>query len=834
MINSLKRIVFAILLGLLLASCSFPGPLPFFLATPTPTQPPTATLTPTPLPTATPTPTPLPTATPTPLPIARIEAGDQALFTGDYDKAKVEFQVGQVAPDPEIQAAALLGNGRIEYDKGNYTGALEIFLKLVEEYPASLSAARAHYFLGQIYTSLQRYPEALQAYDSYLKLAPQPLGSFIQELRGNVLWTSGDFAGALAAYRAAETAPHLGDNESLEIKIGRVLLSNSDYNGAIQVFSTVYDATSNDYTKAQMDLLIGQGYLALGRPQDAYARFLDGVNSFPRSYDSYSGLVALVNASQAVDNLNRGLVDYFAGQYAIAVQAFDRYLAENPVDDGTAHYYKGLALREIGAAKYPLDSNARTAALGNGGVPEEQAALAEWQSLIKDHATSRYWVDAWEDIAYTQWVYEDHPEQAAQTLLSFVDTDPKNARAPEILFTAARYQERANQLEEAALSWERLADSYPSYEQSFQALIFAGVSRYRLENFAGAQNTFNRALLLATNETEASEAYFWVGKCQKILNNLDAALSTWQVAVQKDPTGYYSERARDLLLNRLPFSAADNLDLNVDLAAEKPEAETWVRATFNLTADVDLSSPGPLSADSRFQRGQEYWNLGLYEDARQEFEDLRTTLANDPAGTFRLIQPLVDLGVYRSAILAARQLLTLAGMGDTATLSAPRYFTHIRFGIYYKDLVISTAQKEGFNPLFLLSVIRQESLFEGFVQSSAGARGLMQIVPSTAKGIVNSLDWPPDYTDADLYLPNVNIPLGAHYLSQQLKFLEGDSYAMLAAYNGGPGNAQAWQSLAHGDFDLFLEIIRFQETRDYIMRIAENFNIYRQLYAKNP
>jgi soluble lytic murein transglycosylase len=184
--------------------------------------------------------------------------------------------------------------------------------------------------------------------------------------------------------------------------------------------------------------------------------------------------------------------------------------------------------------------------------------------------------------------------------------------------------------------------------------------------------------------------------------------------------------------------------------------------------------------------------------------------------------------------LTTRQLLSLAGLSDTATLSAPIYFTHVRFGVYYKDQVLTVAQKENINPLFLFSVIRQESLFEGFVQSSAGARGLMQIVPATARGIVNDLGWPSNYSDEDLYIPSVNIPLGAHYLAEQLQFLDGDNYAALAAYNGGPGNAQAWQSLAHGDLDLLLEIIRFQETRDYIMRIAENFNIYRQLYVKNP
>lgn len=67
---------------------------------------------------------------------------------------------------------------------------------------------------------------------------------------------------------------------------------------------------------------------------------------------------------------------------------------------------------------------------------------------------------------------------------------------------------------------------------------------------------------------------------------------------------------------------------------------------------------------------------------------------------------------------------------------APPYFGYIRYGLYYSDLVLPNAQENGLDPLFLFSVIRQESLFEGFVNSNAGARGLMQIVLSTGAQIV--------------------------------------------------------------------------------------------------
>lgn len=110
----------------------------------------------------------------------------------------------------------------------------------------------------------------------------------------------------------------------------------------------------------------------------------------------------------------------------------------------------------------------------------------------------------------------------------------------------------------------------------------------------------------------------------------------------------------------------------------------------------------------------------------------------------------------------------------------------------------------------------------------------MQIVPSTGAEIAQYEDWPPNYTDEDLYRPLVSINLGSSYLNRQRGFLSGDLYATLAAYNGGPGNAQAWKNLIPPDPDLYVEVIRFPETRNYITGIYEIFSIYKTLYDRTP
>ena len=161
-------------------------------------------------------------------------------------------------------------------------------------------------------------------------------------------------------------------------------------------------------------------------------------------------------------------------------------------------------------------------------------------------------------------------------------------------------------------------------------------------------------------------------------------------------------------------------------------------------------------------------------------------------------------------------MLTLAGQdSQQASLTAPAYFNHMRYGLYYHDLIINEAQKYGLDPLFMFSVIRQESLFEGFVSSTAGAHGLMQIVPDTGEQIANELNWPPVYDSEDLYRPMVSVTIWLLLFGQEREICwMGILYAGLAAYNAGPGNALVWKELAGDDPDLLLEIIRFEETTE--------------------
>ncbi|MDZ4158257.1 MAG: transglycosylase SLT domain-containing protein [Anaerolineaceae bacterium] len=757
-----------------------------------------------------PTPTFLPTQTPTPNPSERVVQADLAIFHGDYQRAILENETAlNIADDDQTRAAARYGIARAQYLSNNYQGAMDTLLAFITAHPGSDLLGYAYFLLGKCYDAEEEHLSAAEAYAKFIELRPGVIDATANMLRGDALAAAGDVMAAIQAYEAAIQSQQLGDTQQLEIKIGRVFFAASDYANAVRKYMAVYETTTDGYTKAQVNLLAAQAYTAMGLPEQAYARYQDSVNNYPMAYDSYSALVALVNAGQPVNDLNRGLVNYFARQYGYALDALERYTRDNPEHDGTAIHYKALTLR----------------ALGN-----YERAFREWDTLIDRYSGDRFWASAFEEKAAT---YDRNLMQlnlAAQTMLDFVRRAPTAPEAPDYLFRAGRYLERDNRLEAAADVWERMMNEYPGAELSYRGLFLAGVTRYRLGRFDHAQTTFQRALLLATVPNDQAAASLWIGKTHQAQNDPEGARQAWQDAQGRDPSGYYSERARELLAGEAPLSSAAGYDLNIDLAAERRLAELWLRNTFAIPSEVDLNNLGDLANDGRVVRGTVFWELGLYPLAANEFESLRLNIQQDPAANFRMLNYLLELGFYRPAIFMSRQILNLAQMDDAETFTAPKFFNHVRFGVYFKEIVLSNAATEKIHPLLVFSLIRQESMFDTTAVSVAGASGLMQIMPATGDEIVTQLGWPPAYRTTDLRRPMVNVRLGARYLARQRDYFGGDMYAALAAYNGGWGNAIDWKNAAGDDPDLFLEVVRFTETRRYLMNISEFMNIYRRLY----
>jgi peptidoglycan lytic transglycosylase len=170
----------------------------------------------------------------------------------------------------------------------------------------------------------------------------------------------------------------------------------------------------------------------------------------------------------------------------------------------------------------------------------------------------------------------------------------------------------------------------------------------------------------------------------------------------------------------------------------------------------------------------------------------------------------------------------LAGLG-VAYLIAGGTFDHaikeLTLPLHHEDVIRQQADEKGVDAALIAAVIYSESKFSD-QESSAGARGLMQITPEAAKFIEKQSGGTTFRLD-DLSDPEINIRYGTFLLKELLDRYDGDEAAALAAYNAGPGNADKW-----GGADLKVEDIPFPETRAYVEEVLEKREEYRQKYAK--
>jgi len=149
-----------------------------------------------------------------------------------------------------------------------------------------------------------------------------------------------------------------------------------------------------------------------------------------------------------------------------------------------------------------------------------------------------------------------------------------------------------------------------------------------------------------------------------------------------------------------------------------------------------------------------------------------------------------------------------------------------------RAIIENYAAKYGVDPLFVLSVIREESKFLPKSESPKGAKGLMQLMPSTAQSIAESLG-DKTYSEKDLLKAEKNIQYGTWYLSSLQKVFDNNTTLVIAAYNGGRGHVQEWI-----DDDLIdpqnirLQDIPFKETRDYVGRVLKSYEKYNKLYRE--
>lgn len=721
------------------------------------------------------------------------------------DTATAEAILRQLLQLPTLgeaeRAEALYWLGRTAVESNDEATAVQAFR---DQIASAAPNPNSHFFLGQLNAAAGNCPTAVAEYQLFLAAAPN-LGAYIWP---RIATCTAERAQVIAAYQQALTSEaHYLVSIATRRQLASFYREDGAYDAAIAQYAAIRTAAQTPQTKGEMTYLIGSTYILSGSLAVGYATYQQGVNEYPEAYESYFGLVALVEAEQPVDLYQRGLTNFYAQSYPPAIAAFTSYLEQTPTAaDPAVHLFLAWsheAVKEFPAALAQLEAYLATAPTDPeviGRYYEEKAAL-ETRSISVS--------------------------QAIATLDEFVGQYPTHPRASWASWRTAVLADRFMGDEAlAAARYLAHATSYPQDENAAEAQFRAGLLAWGLGDSASATAAWQQAAAQPTEWGRAAQVW--------LIDTLPADQAAVYVAAAAKAQGasYYTLRARDLGAGLPPFAA---LPANVapptaaQEAADELEVEQWIRTHFGLSPEAVVQSQlaDGLAADPRLVRGTQLWEIGLYDEAKRELEAVRTAYADNAQLSYQLALYFRDLGLYRSSILAAVAVLTRAGV---TVYDAPPLIGRLAYPTYYQELLLPLAEQYGYDPLLHFALLRQESLFEGFATSSALAQGLGQVIPATGEYIAQKLAWP-NYVNEDLYRPYINLAFAAFYLDEQLGLFEGNTAAALAAYNAGPGNAAEWRTKAGNNHDFYVETVNFSETRLYIRNIYTWHAAYRFLYG---
>jgi soluble lytic murein transglycosylase len=208
-----------------------------------------------------------------------------------------------------------------------------------------------------------------------------------------------------------------------------------------------------------------------------------------------------------------------------------------------------------------------------------------------------------------------------------------------------------------------------------------------------------------------------------------------------------------------------------------------------------------------------------------------------------ILRHLANENIENGSEILASELSTNIGRFDFAIQIAKIASYEKRFHNKFNYPIISTPKNINGRKIpesaFILSIIRQESEFDLSANSHAGAKGLMQLMPYTAKLVAKQAKLP--YVKSRLTTdPEYNINLGSHYVAGLILDYDGAYPFAIAAYNAGPNRVKYWKKINKDpqkkqiDYVDWIELIKFRETRNYVQRVLENYNVYRYILEQRP
>ncbi|MDP6605519.1 MAG: transglycosylase SLT domain-containing protein [Dehalococcoidia bacterium] len=379
--------------------------------------------------------------------------------------------------------------------------------------------------------------------------------------------------------------------------------------------------------------------------------------------------------------------------------------------------------------------------------------------------------------------------------------------------------------EEASEHFRRIVTDFPSSSFAGRAALRDPLALARAGDIDAAVARL-RALTTFSSSRTAARAALWLGELTA--DESAPAPATFNVRSIATILDLAGEAATAPLTSELleewgGAATAGGFDDGLDANA----ARLWLRTTTGGAAGSN-GPPVSVATDPRLVAAPALAAAGEPDLARSAFFELRRSFQGDRLSLLEIAIVAREAGLHDIAAFAASDVLFV--LSATQRLVTPLAIERLAYPLPYGELVRDVARDEGIPPLLLLALVRQESRYNPLAVSHADAVGLTQVIPPTGRLIAQSLGIPWD--PSDLTRPASSLRFGASYLAGQIERFDGNIFAALAAYNGGPHNAERWlQQQWHPGGAGYIDAIDFSETEGYIEDVIEQYAWYRYLYA---
>lgn len=396
-------------------------------------------------------------------------------------------------------------------------------------------------------------------------------------------------------------------------------------------------------------------------------------------------------------------------------------------------------------------------------------------------------------------------EEAREHWQALINYYPEDSRVAEALLGIGRSYFQARRYSEAYNAYDRLARKYPATKEGREGLNFSAAALLRMGRTSDAADRYIEYVNRFPDGERIETAH---------LNAID----TLREAGRLQDAGSWIALTRQ----RFPGTPTETNALFAQLRLEIAESN-WRRA---IAAADELSRRG-------FQKGVA---TSPAEIAYLRAYSLERSGRRDEAFAGYLAVPTGVDSYY--GWLANDRLWNLAD-GKQRALVAERTERNAsqaaavadKYPAPYKQVILSAARSRKLDPCFILAIIRQESVFRPLAKSPAGARGLLQLTMDAAQKYASNAGMEP-VQESQLYQPATSIRLGSEYLFELSTMFPNLLEAVAASYNGGEDNVARWVRRAkQKDAGVFTSEVGFDETKDYVKKVMNNYRVYKQLYT---